>query len=104
MWRGTDGELLDGGLFLFVRANDPQLLVVLEAAQHESTPQWQYALARLSSNETSIRYNDRVIDTIEKWPWRFRPTNVRPRDQPYAQFVMGIYPPSQEDDAATNSQ
>ncbi len=91
-YSGSDDDLLDGGLFLFVRANDPQLLLVLEARHHESSDRWQYAVARLSSNETSIEYNRGIVQTIAKWPWRKKPTSVRPRDEPYAQFMMGTYP------------
>ena len=95
-YSGSDGDLLDGGLFLFVRANDPQLLVVLEARRGESGDHWQYGAARLSSNETSIEHNGQVVQTIARWPWRFKPTETRPRDEAYAQFMMGTYPAAVE--------
>jgi hypothetical protein len=95
------GEVLEGGLFLFVREGDPQLLLVLEARRGESSDAWKYGLARLSSNEIAIQHDREPIRTIARWPWRFDPTDDRPRDEPYAQFMMGIYPRSV---AAGNSE
>jgi hypothetical protein len=96
-YSGNGGDLLDGGLFLFVREGDPQLLLVLEACHAQSADQWQYGLARLSSNEISVEYERQTIRSIAKWPWRFQPTEVRPRDEPYAQFMMGTYSSPVED-------
>jgi hypothetical protein len=88
----VDGGLIDGGLFLFVRANDPQLLLLVEARLGAAGRRWEYATARLSSNEISINYEGQLAHTISKWPWRFKPTDSRPRNEPYAQFMMGTYP------------
>jgi hypothetical protein len=95
----SEGDVRDGGLFLFVRANDPQLLLVLEARRGEHGDRWQYGVARLASNEIAVTYEHRNVQTIPIWKWRFEPTDVRPRNEPYAQFEMGTYPAAAAEEA-----
>jgi hypothetical protein len=41
-------DLIDGGLFAFVEGTDPEVVLVLEAAVHDGTTEWQYAITRRS--------------------------------------------------------
>jgi hypothetical protein len=39
-------DLIDGGLFAFVQGTDPEVVLVLEAAQHDGKSEWRYAITR----------------------------------------------------------
>ena len=45
----TGPELLDGALFVFVQATDPEVLLLIEARRDEAGHRWQYGLARMTS-------------------------------------------------------
>ena len=76
----TTGSLLDGALFAFVQATDPEILLALEARRDDSGKLlWQYGLARLNSMGLRAFYNDREIWTAAELPWSV----VRDRSQPY---------------------
>jgi hypothetical protein len=53
------GELLDGAIFAYARATDPDVLLVLEVkAAAGKEPRWEYALARMHSGKLKVRYRD----------------------------------------------
>jgi hypothetical protein len=58
---------LDGAVFVFAQATDPELLLVLEARVSRGTPQWQYALARQTMWVVEVEYDGRRIWAVEKW-------------------------------------
>jgi len=54
--------VVDGALFAFVEANDPQLLLLIEArAQSEAASRWQYTLARMSSRQQRVSLDGQEI-------------------------------------------
>lgn len=61
-YAGDDQRPLDGALFAFTRATDPDVLLLLEArAQAGEDPKWHYALARMHCGELSMSYQDREV-------------------------------------------
>jgi len=77
---------IDGALFGFVEANDPELLLMLEARGKESELEWHYTLAKMTSLRMSIRLDGREV---------FAPTaywgNPRTIQDPYMEAVDGTY-------------
>ena len=45
------GRIVVGSLFLFTRGIAPELLVVIEVAEHDSGLNWRYGFAKLGSAE-----------------------------------------------------
>ena len=60
-------DLLDGAVFVFVQATDPELLLLLEARTSGGTSQWQYALARQTMWVLEVAYEGRPVWAVEKW-------------------------------------
>lgn len=79
-YESTAEPLVDGALFAFVQATDPEILLLLEARMDESgRASWQYALARLNSISMRAFYDDREVWTARELPWNV----VRDRSEPY---------------------
>ena len=74
-----DRGIVDGAVFVFVRATNPELLIVLEAQQASGKSQWVYSPARFSGRECELRMHDKSV-------WS-RPPLKRPKDPaaPYFQ-------------------
>jgi len=76
----TSGNLIDGALFAFVQATDPEVLLLVEARRNDQgAAVWQYGLARLNSIEMRVFRGDRQVWTAEELPW----SEVRDRSRPY---------------------
>jgi hypothetical protein len=76
----TKGELIDGALFAFVEATDPEVILLIEARRaRDGTLAWQYGLARLNSVKLQAFYQDREVWSAPELPWR----QVQDRSQPY---------------------
>lgn len=69
-----------GGVFAFVVATDPDLLLILETSTEADQPGWRYALARLSINETTVRLDDQPV-------WN-RDEHVQPFERPGEPYTI----------------
>ncbi|HJZ53990.1 MAG TPA: hypothetical protein VKE74_03490, partial [Gemmataceae bacterium] len=58
---------LDGAVFAFAQATDPEVLLLLEARVSNGTAQWQYALARQTMWVVEVEYDGRQVWSVEKW-------------------------------------
>lgn len=59
---GSDDALLDGALFTFVLATDPELMLLIEArAATEGGHRWHFAAARFTNTALELRYQDRHV-------------------------------------------
>src|SRR5205085_10593172 len=71
LYRFSDNEqgILDGALFNFVISNDPELLVLIEAARDAASkePRWQYSLARMSSPHEVVRLDDKEVWSVPNY-------------------------------------
>jgi hypothetical protein len=89
-YEGTEGDLIDGGLFAFVHAGDPEVFMIIEARKLNGALQWQYSLARFTSIFLAVRHNGREIWKAEQMvPW----TQVLDRRHPYTAIMLGPYRP-----------
>jgi len=79
-YQATKAPLLDGAMFAFVRATDPEIILLLEARNEAAgQAQWSYALARLNSCTMRVFYNDREVWSAAELPWSV----VHDRAEPY---------------------
>jgi len=75
----TDRGIIDGALFAFVRATNPELLIVVEAQVVDGQPHWHYSPARFTGRACDLRIKDQLIWSHDVLP--------RPKDPaaPYFQ-------------------
>ena len=57
----TDRGIIDGALFAFVRATNPELLILVEAQIVDGQPRWLYSPARFTGRACELRFNDQPI-------------------------------------------
>jgi hypothetical protein len=65
------GAKEDGAIFAFVVGNDPEVLLVLEAIDGRTGPQWHYGFARSTRSQSVALLDEREV-------WRYEPGNRRP--------------------------
>jgi hypothetical protein len=53
--------VLDGAIFAFAMATDPELLLWLEARQVAGQPEWQIAFARFGNKAMTVKDGDRAV-------------------------------------------
>jgi hypothetical protein len=59
------GKILDGALFIFVVATDPECCLLLEACQDDKGPRYRYAVAPMTIFQLEVCYKDRLVWEIE---------------------------------------
>jgi hypothetical protein len=85
-YEGTDGALIDGALFAFVHAGDPEVFLLIEARNVGDTAEWQYALARFNSIFLAVNHKGREIWSVQPIvPWE----QVLDRQHPYTAIMLG---------------
>jgi hypothetical protein len=75
-YAGEKERPLDGAIFTFARATDPDVLLLLEArAKAGEEPKWHYALARMHCGALAMSYQGREVWAREQMEHPFaRPT------------------------------
>ncbi len=69
-YENTEQELIDGALFAFVQATDPDAVLLLEARRRsDGSTAWQFGLARLNSIELRAFHEDRQVWSAPELPW-----------------------------------
>ncbi len=85
-YEGTEGDLIDGALFAFVHAGDPEVFLLIEARKLGNTTEWQYALARFNSVFLAVSYKRREVWSVQPIvPWN----QVLDRQRPYTAIMLG---------------
>jgi hypothetical protein len=81
-------EILDGGLFSFAEATDPEALVLLEARRGSKAGdfEWRFTLARMTSSQLTMRLDDREIWSATNF-WK----SPKSPDDPYVEAFAGDY-------------
>ncbi len=75
--RADTRGLVDGTIFAFARATDPDVLLILEARADGELVRWHYALARMHCGALAMRYQDREVWSKEQMEHPFaRPKGV----------------------------
>jgi len=77
-------NVLDGALFAFVEANDPEVFLILEAQASGAAQAWHYALARMESLRVAVSYSGQPL-------WEAPALSAKDvynrMDKPYAAFL-----------------
>jgi hypothetical protein len=83
-------DVIDGGMFAFVHATDPEVLLMLEAQETKSGLAWFYALARMNSTAFKVTYRDQEVWAVDVLPWGI----VLNASEPYNLLSLDhLYPP-----------
>jgi hypothetical protein len=71
-------DLIDGGLFAFVQATDPEVLLLVEAHRpKQGQPAWRIAIARMSRWALYVQHDGKTV-----WKCVWKP-NPKAKDDPY---------------------
>jgi hypothetical protein len=82
-YENTKGDLVDGGLFVFVIGTDPEAFLLIEARRTPGgTLQWQFGATRMNSVDLRIKRRDREVWSAPEIPW----AQVWDGRQPYCVF------------------
>lgn len=68
-YQSNKHHVIDGGLFAFVWATDPQILVQIEAREDGKETYWQAAFVRQTSCAMRLKRNDQLVYEVEQLPW-----------------------------------
>lgn len=65
-------QVINGGVFAFVRGTDPEIIVLIEArGKDAAAARWQYAVARMNNGaELRLRHQDEQVWETEKLAWK----------------------------------
>lgn len=88
-YENTKGDLIDGGLFVFVVGTDPEVFLLIEASKPASGgTQWRFATTRMNNVNLRINHRGREVWTAPELPW----PQVYDSTQPYAVFGYDVEP------------
>ena len=66
-YESTAPELLDGAMFAFVQATDPEVLLLVEARMHDGRFRWHYGLARMSMVNLRAAHKEQEVWKVPWW-------------------------------------
>jgi hypothetical protein len=93
-YESSDPEVIDGALFGFVHATDPEIILVNEARKGAAGLEWQYAAARM--NSLTLRLSHKGVEAwsapVISW------AAARDHRKPYTLFLYGSDPGMTFDD------
>jgi hypothetical protein len=86
-YENTKGDLIDGGLFVFVVGTDPEVFLLIEARRPASgVPEWRFAATRMNNVNLRVNHRGHEIWSAPEIPW----TQVYDSTQPYAVFGYDV--------------
>lgn len=87
-YAAPDSDVVDGAVFAFAEATDPEGLLILEDRRDDANPdgRWFFSFARMSSPQTEFRLGDALLWTGPPY-W----TNPRSREDPYSEAYLGLF-------------
>jgi hypothetical protein len=94
-YASPESNAIDGAVFAFAEATDPEALLLLEARRDDAQPdgQWLFSFARMTSPQVEIRLDDRLVWTgLPYW------NNARSKDDPYVEAYEGVYEGQEKDE------
>ena len=88
-YENTKGDLIDGGLFVFVLGTDPELFLLIEARRPPGgAPEWRFGATRMNSINLRLNHRGREIWNAPEIPWE----QVWDSRQPYCVFRYELAP------------
>lgn len=88
-----DDGILDGGVFAFANATDPDSLLLLEAARDKPgmAAYWRYSLARMSSQKAVVRLDEKEIWSVTNFHRELPEIRIK---GPYIEQRIGSFAPA----------
>ncbi len=93
-YESTDPDVIDGALFGFVYATDPEIILAVEARKGPKGTEWQYAAARMNSLTLRLDRKGAEAWSAAVISWG----QARNHRQPYTLFMYGSDPGMTFDD------
>jgi hypothetical protein len=91
-YENTKGDLIDGGLFVFVLGTDPEAFLLIEARRGSSgAPEWRFGAARMNNINLRISQGGREVWSVAEIPW----SQARDSTEPYTLFGFDVEPEQQ---------
>jgi hypothetical protein len=83
-YENTKGDLIDGGLFVFVLGTDPEAFLLIEARRSAGggAPEWRFGATRMNSINLRINHRGREAWSAPEIPWE----QVWSTREPYTVF------------------
>jgi hypothetical protein len=75
-YQSESHSVIDGGIFAFVMGTDPELILMIEAVETKTGPQWQFAAAQFTNLPLRLNYRESQI-------WECQPGKPYLSDQPH---------------------
>jgi hypothetical protein len=91
-YENTKGDLVDGGLFVFVLGTDPEAFLLIEARRSAAgAPQWLFGATRMNSIHLRLSRRGREAWSAPEIPW----SQVWDSTEPYTVFRYELAPGEQ---------
>jgi hypothetical protein len=87
-YENTQGDLIDGGLFVFVQGTDPEVFLLIEARQPRGgAPEWRFGATRMHAIYLRLNRGGREVWSAPEISW----SQVLDRREPYTvlRFELG---------------
>lgn len=68
-YQSPKANIVDGALFTFVRATDPEVFALIEAKQVAEDSFWQVTFARMNSFAMNVKQGDKTLYEVDELPW-----------------------------------
>ncbi len=86
-YEDTKGDLIDGGLFVFVLGTDPEVFLLIEARRSSSgAPEWRFGATRMNNVNLRISHRGHEIWSAPEIPY----SQVFDFNQPYVLFGFDV--------------
>jgi hypothetical protein len=88
-YENTKGDLIDGGLFVFVQGTDPEVFLLIEARRSRGeTAEWLFGATRMHGIDLRLNHRGRAIWNAPEIP----PSQIFDPREPYVGFHFAIAP------------
>ena len=69
-YENTKGDLIDGGLFVFVQGTDPEIFLLIEARRtRDGAPEWRFGATRMHGIDLRLYHRGNLIWRAPEIPW-----------------------------------
>jgi hypothetical protein len=86
-YENTKGDLIDGGLFVFVVGTDPEVFLLIEARRPaRGVAEWRFAATRMNNVNLRLNHRGREVWNVPELPW----PQVYDSGQVYAVFGYDV--------------
>jgi hypothetical protein len=91
-YENTKGDLIDGGLFVFVQGTDPEVFLLIEARRPRGgAPEWRFGATRMHAINLRLYHHGREVWNAPEIPW----SQMLDRREPYCVIRFELGPSAQ---------